>query len=320
MRTGFLYDPIFLEHDTGAGHPECAKRLTASLEHLQQQPWFAQLIPLQARAIDPRWLRQVHTKDYIRRVESACNNGMRYLDTPDVSISRRSYEVALHAAGSGLVLADRLLAGEIDNGFALLRPPGHHAEASMALGFCLFNNIAILARYLQQQHGLGRIAIMDWDVHHGNGTQHAFEADASVFYISIHQYPFYPGSGDRSEAGHDSGRGATLNCPMPAGAGDQDYEQVFRTRILPAIADFQPECILISAGFDAHYSDPLAGMSLSTEFYGWMTQRLLEAADHHSGGRLLSLLEGGYNLSALPCCIAAHLKTLCGSHIDAPYP
>lgn len=320
MHTGFLYDPIFLEHDTGPGHPECARRLTATLEYLQQQDWFAQLLPLKPKAIDRHWLLQVHTADYIQRVEAACRNGAPYLDTPDVSISQRSYEVALYAAGSGLVLADELLAGRIDNGFALLRPPGHHAEADMALGFCLFNNIAILARYLQQQHGLERIAILDWDVHHGNGTQHAFESDGSVLYASIHQYPFYPGSGGDQETGHAAGRGTTLNCPVPAGTTDQDYEQLFRQRILPAIANFQPDILLVSAGFDAHRSDPLAGVSLSTEFYGWMTQRIMETADHHAGGRLLSLLEGGYDLQALPHCIAAHLKTLCRYHIDAAYP
>lgn len=320
MRTGFLYDPIFLEHDTGPGHPECAERLTATLGFLRQQSWFDQLLTLRPRPIEHHWLEQVHTAEYIKRVEAACHKGLRYLDTPDVSICPRSYEVALYAAGSGLVLADELLAGRIDNGFALVRPPGHHAETAMALGFCLFNNIAILARYMQLQYGLKRIVILDWDVHHGNGTQHTFETDPSVFYISIHQYPFYPGSGWHTETGTSSGRGVTLNCPVAAGSGDRDYEQLFREQILPAIAEFQPEIILVSAGFDAHHRDPLAGINLSTAFYGWMTQRLMEAADHHADGRLLSLLEGGYDLESLPYCVAAHLKTLCCSHIDPPYP
>ena len=214
------------------------------------------------------------------------------------------------AAGGVTALADNVISREIDNGFALIRPPGHHAERSMALGFCLFNNVAILARYLQKHHGLDRILVMDWDVHHGNGTQHTFEEDPSVLYISLHQYPFYPGTGAAHETGNGRGRGATLNCPMPAGATDEDYRVAFSQQILPKIDAFKPEAVLISAGFDAHRDDPLAQINLSTEFYGWMSQRMMEAAETHANGRLISMLEGGYDLHALSHCIGTHLKVL----------
>jgi acetoin utilization deacetylase AcuC-like enzyme len=216
------------------------------------------------------------------------------------------------AAGAGLSLADELMAGTIRNGFALLRPPGHHAEKSQALGFCLFNNIAILARYLQRRHGLEKILILDWDVHHGNGTQHAFEEDPSVFYISLHQFPFYPGTGAGHEKGSGRGKGYTLNCPMPAGAWDGDYRTAFENVILPRAREYRPDAVLISAGFDAHFSDPLAQVQLSTEMYGWMTREIMAVAQEFSGGRVLSLLEGGYDLEYLPRCIEAHVAVLAG--------
>jgi acetoin utilization deacetylase AcuC-like enzyme len=234
------------------------------------------------------------------------------LDTPDVGISEKSYEIALLAAGGGLALADQIMQGKIQNGFGLVRPPGHHAEKELAMGFCIFNNIAILAKYLQKKHGLEKILILDWDVHHGNGTQHTFYEDPSVLYVSLHQYPFYPGTGASHEMGSGRGKGFTLNCPMPAGSGDKDYETAFLKKILPKVRDFKPEFVLISAGFDAHFADPLASINLSTEFYGWMTERMMEIAGKHSSGRIISLLEGGYNLDYLPHCIATHLAVLAG--------
>ena len=312
MTTGFLYHPAFLEHDTGVGHPECSERLTAAMKFLENQPWFADLTRISSREAERKWVQEVHQDDYIGRAEEACRLGVPYLDVADVSISSKSYQIALLAAGGALELADQMLSGEIDNGFGLIRPPGHHAEKNMALGFCLFNNVAILARYLQKRYGLDKILILDWDVHHGNGTQHTFEADPSVLYISTHQYPYYPGTGALSETGTGRGEGATLNCPMGAGATDRDYEQAFTERILPKIDRFRPEAIIISAGFDAHVDDPLAQICLSTEFFGWMSERMLEMAAQHSGGRLISLLEGGYNLQMLPRCIAEHLSVLSG--------
>ena len=312
MVTGFVYDERYLLHDPGRGHPECKQRLQTTIGYLKKQPWFAALVPIETMSPESKWLQQIHSSRYIERARQACLSNQAYLDTLDVGICSESYDVALLAAGAPLALADQIIDGSINNGFGLLRPPGHHAETDLAMGFCLFNNVAILARYLQFQHKLNKILILDWDVHHGNGTQHIFEQDPSVLYISIHQYPFYPGTGAYTETGIGPGQGATLNCPMPAGSTDVDYEQVFRDSILPKMKKFKPEFIIISAGFDAHKEDPLAGICLSTEFFGWMTERVMEIADHYCAGRIISVLEGGYNLTMLPLCIEQHLQHLTG--------
>jgi len=312
MTTGFLYDERFLDHDAGAGHPERRERLTSTMAHLQTQDWFEQLRKLSPRIADESSIERVHSHDLVTRARSACEREAPFLDVMDVGVSRDSFDVALLAAGGAQELADKVVNGEVDNAFALCRPPGHHAEHNQALGFCLFNNVAIAARYLQKEHGLQKILILDWDVHHGNGTQHSFEDDPSVLYVSTHQYPFYPGTGAYSETGVGRGVGATLNCPMPAGAGDEHYRQAFSEKILPKIDQFAPEFVIISAGFDAHMDDPLASICLSTEFYAWMSERLMEVADKHCQGRLISLLEGGYNVNKLPLCIGEHLQVLAG--------
>lgn len=312
MTTGFLYDERFLDHNAGLGHPERRERLTSTMAHLQAQAWFEQLHMLAPRAADEDSIARVHSSDLIERARSACEHELPFLDVMDTRVSRDSFEVALLAAGGAQELADRVIAGEVDNAFALCRPPGHHAEHNLALGFCLFNNVAIAARHLQTQHGLDKILILDWDVHHGNGTQHSFEDDPSVLYVSTHQYPYYPGTGAHSETGIGRGDGATLNCPMPAGAGDEQYRQAFVEKILPTIDRFAPEFVIISAGFDAHVDDPLASICLSTEFFGWMSARLVEVADKHCSGRLISLLEGGYNVNKLPLCVDEHLQVLTG--------
>ncbi|NIR29482.1 MAG: histone deacetylase [Gammaproteobacteria bacterium] len=317
MKTGFVYDPRFLEHQTEAGHPERAERLVATMDFLKRQPWFSALERVVPQPADRAWVEQVHSAEYIARASEACRRGFSHLDVLDVSISERSWDVALLAAGAALALGDRVIAGQIRNGFALVRPPGHHAERATALGFCLFNNVAIVTRYLQKAHGLDKILILDWDVHHGNGTQHTFEEDPSVLYVSLHQYPFYPGTGAASETGIGRGAGATLNCPMAAGAGDEEYEAAFAQRVLPRIEEYQPEAVVVSAGFDAHRADPLANISLSTEFFRWMSERMLEVAETHAQGRLISLLEGGYNTAVLPQCIAEHLLVLSGQGAKA---
>ena len=314
MKSGFLYDPVYLKHDTGAGHPECSERLVTTMHHLQAQPWFSQLHPVVARAAEQEWLETVHDYHYIDRAKQTCAAGIPILDSMDVSVCKDSFEVALQATGGVLELADQLMTSQIDNGFALVRPPGHHAEKTMALGFCLFNNVAILARYLQKYHGLDKILILDWDVHHGNGTQHTFDDDPSVMYISTHQYPYYPGTGAWYETGTGRGEGTTLNCPMSAGAGDNDYEQAFMDKILPKIDQFSPELIIISAGFDAHKDDPLGHINLSTGFYAWMTEVLMEKAEKHACGKIISVLEGGYHLKRLPECVAAHIAILSGNN------
>jgi acetoin utilization deacetylase AcuC-like enzyme len=317
MNTAFLSDDRFLLHDTGRTHPECPARLSAALDQLGKQPWFEQLVPVPAVACDKAWLCNVHDLELVRRAEQVCLGGHDYLDSPDVQISKQSFDIALLAAGGVLQLADAVVSGQVDNGFALVRPPGHHAEKNTALGFCLFNNVAIAARYLQRHHGLDKILILDWDVHHGNGTQHTFEDDPSVYYISLHQYPHYPGTGAASETGFGRGSGTTLNCPMAAGSGDDEYQLAFKQQILPGICEFRPEAVLVSAGFDAHYADPLGAINLTTSCYGWMTERLLEIADQYAGGRLMSVLEGGYNLEALAASVSEHLSTLLGPDKDS---
>lgn len=312
MKTGFLYDERFLTHDAGPGHPERRERLLSTMAHLDSQDWFEKLPKLEALPADESWIESVHSRDLVSRARAACERGLPYLDVMDVGVSRDSFDVALLAVGAAQALADAVAAGDVDNAFALCRPPGHHAEHNQALGFCLFNNVAIAARYLQRQHGFDKILILDWDVHHGNGTQHSFEEDPSVLYVSTHQYPFYPGTGARSETGVGRGEGATLNCPMPAGAGDDLYREAFVEKILPKIDAFAPELVIISAGFDAHADDPLANIDLSTEFFGWMSSRLMEAANRHCEGRLISLLEGGYNVDRLPLCVDIHLRVLSG--------
>jgi len=310
MTTGFLYNPLFLNHDTGPSHPECSQRLVATSEYLTSRPLYEDLKQYSSRPVDREWLETIHTGNHIDRVALECGRGTTYIDTPDVTISPESFNVAVNATGGVLALADGIMAGEIDNAFALIRPPGHHAEADLPLGFCLFNSIAISARYLQKRYGVEKILILDWDVHHGNGTQHSFEDDPSVLYVSLHQYPYYPGTGAYSETGVDKGEGSVLNCPMAAGAGDSEYEQAFRDLILPKIDEFKPDMVLLSAGFDAHIADPLAQIRLSTEFFSWMSQRMMEVADKYANGRLLSMLEGGYNLATLPLCVEAHLTEL----------
>jgi acetoin utilization deacetylase AcuC-like enzyme len=310
MQTVVLYDPRYLDHDTGIGHPERPARLSHAIGVLEQKPWFSRLERIDPVRCDRRWLETIHDPKYIERTQMACHQGEHYVDSPDVAVCPSSYETAILATGGALAIADCVMQGSAQNGFAMIRPPGHHAERSTALGFCLFNNVAITARYLQQHHGLEKILILDWDVHHGNGTQHSFEQDPTVFYISLHQYPHYPGTGSRGENGVGRGTGATLNCPMTEGYGDNEYRQAFEEIIMPAARAFKPDAVLLSAGFDAHRADPLGGINLSTEFYAWMTTQMLELADQYAEGRLISLLEGGYDLNALAGCISVHLETL----------
>ena len=304
-----------MSHQTGAGHPECAERLSVTMEHLSTLPLQEKLKHYEPLSVEQEFIEANHSSAYLTRARQTCAGGSAFLDSLDVTVSEASYDVALKAAGATLALAEGVINEEISNGFALVRPPGHHAEHDQAMGFCILNNVAILARYLRAVHGLDKVLILDWDVHHGNGTQHTFEGDPSVLFASTHQYPFYPGTGAWSETGIGKGRGATLNCPMPAGSVDNDYEAAFMEKILPAIDQFKPEFIIISAGFDAHRDDPLGEINLSTGFYGWMTDRIMEMADKHAGGRIVSVLEGGYNLAMLPLCIEEHLKGLSGCDV-----
>ncbi len=310
MTTALLKSSLFKQHDTGTGHPECAHRITAIEDALTANNLLSALSIVDPIAASIDDVSLIHPHEYVERVRLACESGAGYVDTPDVPISNQSYDAAIHAVGGVLAVCDFVVSGDINNGFALIRPPGHHAERNMALGFCLFNNVAIAARHLQLRHGLERIVILDWDVHHGNGTQHLFESEADIFYISLHQYPHYPGTGAASETGIGAGEGATLNCPMPAGSGDLAYHEAFTEQILPAIENFGPDVILLSAGFDAHRADPLGNINLTVESYAWMTDAMLDVAQRRCGGRLISLLEGGYNLQALAESASRHIEIL----------
>jgi acetoin utilization deacetylase AcuC-like enzyme len=234
------------------------------------------------------------------------------VDQGDTTVSAESFDVALLAVGSSLAAIDAVASGILQNAFCAVRPPGHHATKKQPMGFCLFNNTAIAARYAQEHHGIGRIAIIDWDVHHGNGTQEIFYDDPSVLFISLHQYPFFPGTGSRAERGEGKGEGFTLNLPMRAGTEEPEYVEAFQKEILPMLDMFRPELILISAGFDAHREDPLGNINLSEESFKKMTLMTMESADKHCHGKIVSILEGGYNLSSLSKSVEVHLKALAG--------
>lgn len=299
MTTAYLYDEIFLRHKTGWGHPEKPSRLEAIDRALRKTSYYKKLFHIKPALPEMNHIESIHAPSYIRRVKKEIESGTTYLDSMDTVVCADSYNVALHAVGGSLLVCDAVAEGTACNGFCAVRPPGHHAEHEYASGFCIFNTIAIAARYLQKKHGMKRIAIVDWDVHHGNGTQHSFESDNTVLYISLHQYPHFPGSGSASETGKDSAKGYTLNIPMRGGSGDKEYLDAFTDIIIPRLDSFKPETVLISAGFDAHRADPLASIRLSSESFGEFSRLLMNVARAHSGGRIISFLEGGYDLQAL---------------------
>ncbi|MDY6933365.1 MAG: histone deacetylase [Spirochaetota bacterium] len=307
-KTAYLYNKIYTEHDTKQGHPERSERLLAIDEKLKSSPFYKDLIQVDIIPADVKHIELIHERKYIERVKKEIESGILYLDSMDTVVSDRSYEVSLYAVGGCLNMCDYIMRGEAENGFCAVRPPGHHAENDYAAGFCIFNNIAIAAKYLQSAHNIKKIAILDWDVHHGNGTQHSFESDNSIYYISLHQYPHYPGTGTSNERGFGDGEGYTLNIPMRAGSGDKEYLEAFNKQILPELENFKPEIILISAGFDAHISDPLSSIYLSTDMYYQFTKMLKEIANKYSNKRVISFLEGGYNLDALEDSVYLMMK------------
>ncbi|MFP6625832.1 MAG: histone deacetylase [Deltaproteobacteria bacterium] len=306
--TGVVVDQRFRLHDTGPGHPECPERLEV-LEDLLASPAFSDLPRIAARPADADEIARVHTSAHLKAVAASAGRAFTQLD-PDTVASAASFEAARLAAGAALELADAVMDGSVDNGFAALRPPGHHAERDRPMGFCLFNNVAVVARHLRVVHGLERVLIVDWDVHHGNGTQHTFYDDPSVMYVSLHQYPFYPGSGGPQEIGRGGGLGRTVNVPMAAASANADYYGAFGQIILPIARQFAPQFVLVSAGFDAHRDDPLAMVDLDTQAFAEMTHALSAVAEASARGRLLLLLEGGYNLRALSDSVAAVLGAL----------
>ncbi len=298
-KTAFLTDEIYLKHNTGMMHPERSGRISAIHDKIKAAPYYKDLVLLKPVKADFETIELVHSSEYIMRVKKEIESGVTYLDSPDTPVCRESFDVALYAVGGGLVMCDAVFSGAAVNGFCSIRPPGHHAERDHAAGFCIFNNIAIAARYLQTKHKINRIAIVDWDVHHGNGTQHSFENDNTIFFISLHQFPHYPGTGSSSEKGKGKGSGYTMNIPMRSGSEDEDYISAFNKSIIPALDAFKPEIILISAGFDAHDNDDLSSISLSSEVYYRFTHMLMDVASKHSFNRVIAFLEGGYDLVGL---------------------
>jgi acetoin utilization deacetylase AcuC-like enzyme len=300
-------DSRFLNHRGPAGHPERPDRLTAVSEVLAAHE--GALTRVAPRAAAPEEILRVHSRAHFDAVSKAVRGAPGQLDA-DTYVSSESLDVALLAAGSTVDLALRVARGELASGLAAVRPPGHHAEPDRAMGFCLFNNVAIAARALQHELGVEKILIIDWDVHHGNGTQHSFDADPSVLFASTHQYPFYPGTGAVDESGVGRGEGFTLNVPLPAGCGDTEYVGAFQHLIAPAAQSFKPELILISCGFDAHRDDPLANMAVTREGYWAMSAIVRALADDLCGGRLVFVLEGGYAASGLRDGVAAVLDVM----------
>ena len=307
---GLFYHPDYLLHDTGPGHPERPERVQALMTHLVQSSVWSKLSHTRPEPADVESILQVHPEKYVKSIEQRCRSGERVLDMGDTHVCQESYRIALLAAGAVVQAVDQVVTGSLRRAFCLVRPPGHHAETATAMGFCLFNNVAIAARRAQTQHGIKRVAIVDWDVHHGNGTQEIFYRDNSVLYLSTHQYPFYPGTGAKSETGKDEGEGYTVNCPLPAGSGEREYLQEFQQAIIPALEKFRPEFVLISAGFDAHRNDPLAQMQLTEDSFAKFTTLVREVAERYAGGRIVSVLEGGYDLHGLSRSVEEHLKLL----------
>ncbi|MBI4834086.1 MAG: histone deacetylase [Planctomycetes bacterium] len=305
MATFLVYDDIYLEHNTGM-HPENSKRLINTVQHLKQSSINKKLTWLKPRAATFEEIAYIHSPNYIKSVEEVAVKGGGYLDA-DTVLSQGSYEAALYAAGGVLSAIDKVM--ESGNAFCLVRPPGHHARPNHGMGFCLFNNVAIGARYLQKKHKIKKVAIIDWDLHHGNGTQEAFYDDSSVLYISLHRYPYYPGTGHEDESGSNGGKGFTVNFPLDYSASRKDFFSSFE-KALKTAESFKAEFILISAGFDTYKDDPLGGLGLEVEDYFKLTEMTRTMADKLCKGRIVSALEGGYSLDGIPLCIEAHLKAL----------
>jgi acetoin utilization deacetylase AcuC-like enzyme len=310
MPSGYVYDPIFLQHDL-RGHPENAQRLVRIVRLLEETGALARLTQVPARDITAAELAWNHTPDYVAQVRRMAERGGGHLDM-DTYVAAGSYAAALQAAGGLIDLTAAVLEGRLDNGFALLRPPGHHALRNRGMGFCLFNNVALAAYAALETHGLERVLIVDFDVHHGNGTQDSFDADPRVLYLSTHQYPHYPGTGHWQEMGQGKGQGATANVPLSPGVGDAGFALIFEDFLWPLAERYRPQLILVSAGYDAHWSDPLAGMALSIAGYATLARSLKSLAETLCSGRLVFTLEGGYNLDVLSYAVLNTFKVLLG--------
>ncbi|EQB63952.1 MAG: hypothetical protein RBG1_1C00001G1531 [candidate division Zixibacteria bacterium RBG-1] len=308
-KTGLVFHPDYLKHLTGKDHPEKPDRLKAIMSGLEKSGLLEKLAKIEASHSALEWVEKVHDRNYIDFVKKICQEGPRLLDA-DTVVSEESFDIALKAVSGVLAACDAVMKKKVDNAFCAVRPPGHHAEKDKAMGFCLFNNVAVAARYLQKFHKLKKILIVDWDVHHGNGTQNIFYSDPTVYYFSVHQFPFYPGSGSEEEEGKGEGKGYTLNIPMAPGSGDTEYTEMFENIFYPEAKRFKPDFILISAGFDGHKDDGLAQINLTEKGFQTMTEVVMKLAEDSCQGRVVSVLEGGYNLKSLSGSVEAHIETL----------
>ncbi len=311
MTTAIIHHPIYEKHNTGPGHPETSERYAAVVDALKgDEVLWKSLVGITPEKASRGLVQAVHTKEHFKRVETAIVNGLDRLDS-DTVISMQSFDAALYAAGGAIAAVDAVMQGEADNAFVAVRPPGHHATAENAMGFCIFNNVAVAARYAQNKFKeIERVAIIDWDVHHGNGTQGIFYSDPSVFFFSMHQYPWYPGTGAKGETGQGKGLGSTLNIPIRAFSKARDQLSSFEAAIGEIAAKMTPDLIFISAGFDAHLSDPLGQLQLEDADLNSMTRVVKQWADETCSGRIVSCLEGGYNLQTLGETVRGHVAEL----------
>ncbi len=318
MITGFHIDDVYLRHRNPEGHPERVARMEALLELSRRVSDLGVAVLPARRCATLEELSRVHTTEYVDAITSTAGRSLM-LD-PDTFTVAESFEVATYAAGAMLDLVDRVVAREFDNGFAAVRPPGHHAESEHAMGFCLFNNIAVAAAHAVHHHKMERVLIVDWDVHHGNGTQEIFWSDPRVLFISLHQFPFYPGTGRADEVGDGDGRGFNVNIPLPGGFGDGEWMAAFRRVVEPIAHQFDPQLVLVSAGFDAHVNDPLGGMRVTENGFAAMADSLLAIAREHASGRLIAGLEGGYDVDALSASVEMVLRRFAGDAATGPTP
>ncbi len=311
--TGIVYDDVYKKHDTGLWHPEKPARCDAIMTALSAKPLSERLKRVKPRDAEQAELIACHTKQYVQTVRTEIAAGKRNLSTGDTTMSKDSWTAALLAAGGVCAAVDAVVAGEVRNAFCVVRPPGHHAGCGKGMGFCIFNNLAIAARHAQKRHKLAKVLIADWDVHHGNGTQDVFYEDPSVFFFSTHQSPWYPGTGRAEETGGGKGKGTTLNCPFPAGSGRKQILGAFADKLVPAAGKFKPDLVMISAGFDSRAGDPLGRFTLTDDDFADLTKVCLDIASRHAAGRVVSVLEGGYDLKGLAAAAAAHVKALSGA-------
>ena len=309
-RLGYLWDARFKGHVPGEGHPESPARLDAVQSAVARSSLDRRVKPIVPRLCEDRWVLAVHGEDYLAIVNDTIARGQSMLPTGDTQVSAESMFAARLAAGGVLEACDSVMSGDVANAFCAVRPPGHHATSDRGMGFCILNNLAIAARYLRLRHGVQRILIVDWDVHHGNGTYDIFKDDPHVFQFHLHQEGIYPGTGGVEDVGEGAGKGLTINNPLPAGAGIEEFTRLFARKLLPAMEVFRPRFILISAGFDAHRDDPLGGLALTADDYARLTHVLCDIADLYCDGRIVSVLEGGYNLAALGESVVAHMRVL----------